>query len=153
MPGRISKHSFAIELGRAQSKHVRGRVGDTLNHDVEVHLLRDGPVRPDRRTMVRSELELEPRARVIGRDHHEFVAGVGDRGVQERGVEPRECTRVRTVEDHVVQASVQALNGLSRRPQLPHCVNVSLRIYRWLTGLGLLGLIAFATSLRSLFSW
>jgi hypothetical protein len=33
--------------------------------------------------------------------------------VQERGVEPRECSRVRTVEDDVVQASVHALNGLS----------------------------------------
>ena len=36
---------------------------------------------------------------------------------------------------------------------MPHCVNVSPRIYRRVTGLGLLGLIAFATSLRSLFSW
>jgi len=119
MPGRISKHSFAVELGRAQTKHVRRRVGDTLDHDVEVHLLRDGRVRPGRRAMVRSELEREPRRRVTSRDDHEIVACVGDRVVQERGVEPRECSRVRTVEDDVVQASVHALNGLSRRPQMP----------------------------------
>ena len=60
MPGRISKHSFAVELGRAQTKHVRCRVGDTFDHDVEVHLLRDGGVRPGRRTMVRSELNASP---------------------------------------------------------------------------------------------
>jgi hypothetical protein len=117
MPGRISKHSFAVELGRAQTKHVRRRVGDTLDHDVEVHLPRDGRDRPGRRTIVRSELEREPRGRVISRDDHEIVACVGDRVVQERGVEPRECSRVRTVEDDVVQASVHALNGLSRPPQ------------------------------------
>jgi hypothetical protein len=124
MPGRISKHSFAVELGRAQTKHVRRRIGDTLDHDVEVHLLRDGRVRPGRRTMVRSELEREPRGRVISRGDHEIVACVGDRVVQERGVEPRECTRVRTVQDDVVQASVHALNGLSRRPQLPQSARV-----------------------------
>jgi hypothetical protein len=127
MPGRISKHSFAVELGRAETKHVRRRVGDALDHDVEVHLLRDGRVRPGRRTMVRSELEREPRGRVISRDDHEIVACLGDRVVQERGVEPRECSRVRTVEDDVVQASVHALNGLSRRPQLPRRV----RLCRW----------------------
>jgi len=121
MPGWISKHSFAVEFGRAQAKHVRCRVGDTLDHDVEVHLLRDGGVRPGRRTMVRSELECEPRGRVISRDDHEFVACVGDSVVQERGVEPRECSRVGTVEDDVVQASVHALNGLSRRKQLRRC--------------------------------
>ena len=40
MPGRISKHAFAVESGRAETKYVRRRVGDTLDHDVEVHLLR-----------------------------------------------------------------------------------------------------------------
>jgi hypothetical protein len=42
--------------------------------------------------------------------------------VQERGVEPRECSRVGTVEDDVVQASAHALNDLSRRPQMPRRV-------------------------------
>ena len=119
MPGRISKHSIAVELGRAQTEYVRRRVGDTLDHDVEVHLLRDGRVRPGRRAMVRSELEREPRGRVIGRDDHEIVARVGDRMVQECGVEPREHSRVGTVENDVVQASVHALNRPIRRPQLP----------------------------------
>lgn len=119
MPGRISKHAFAVQLGRAETKHVRRRVGDTLDHDVEVHLLRDGRVRPGRRTMVRSELEREPGGRAVGRDDHELVACVRDRVVQECGVEPRERSWVRTVEDDVVQASAHALNGLSRQ-QLPH---------------------------------
>ena len=122
MPGRISKHSFAVELGRAETKHVRRRVGDTLDHDVEVHLLRDGRVRPRRRTMVRSELEREAGGRVVSRDDNEIVAGVCDRVVQECRVEPCEPWLVRTVEDDVVQASVHALNGLSRRPQQPQCV-------------------------------
>ena len=113
MPGRISKHAFAVEPGRAETKYVRRRVGDTLDHDVEVHLLRDGRVRPDRRTMVRSELEREPGGRVAGVDDHEIGTCVSDRVVQECGVEPRERSRVRTVEDDVVQASVHALNGLS----------------------------------------
>ena len=81
MPSRIRKHSFAIELGCAKTKHVGRRIGDTLDHDVEVHLLRDGPVRPGRHTMVRRELEREPRGRVIGRDNHEIVASVGHRVV------------------------------------------------------------------------
>ena len=128
MPGRISKHAFAVEPGRAETKYVRRRVGDTLDHDVEVHLLRDGRVRPGRRTMVRSELEREPGGRVVGRDDHEIVACVGDRVVQECGVEPRERSRVRTVEDDVVQASAHALNGPSRRPQLPHTARVYVAV-------------------------
>src|SRR5665647_251638 len=119
MPGRISKHAFAVEFGRAKTKHVRRRVGDTLDHDVEVHLLRDGRVRPGRRTMVGSELEREAGGRLVSRDDYEIVACVGDRMVQECGVEPCEPSRVRTVEDDVVQASAHALNGLIRRPQLP----------------------------------
>jgi hypothetical protein len=106
---------------------VRRRVGNTLDDDVEVHLLRDGRVRPGRRTMVRSELKREPRGRVISRDDREIVACMGDRVAQERRVEPRECSRVRTVEDDVVQASVHALNGLSRRPQLPRSARTSQR--------------------------
>jgi hypothetical protein len=39
--------------------------------------------------------------------------------LQEGGVEPRESSRVRTVEDDVVQASAHAFNGLSRVPPLP----------------------------------
>ena len=57
MPGRIGENTFAVQFGRAETKHVRRRLGDTLDHDVEVHLLRDGSVRPGRRTMVVSELE------------------------------------------------------------------------------------------------
>src|SRR5664280_3560647 len=62
--GRISKHPFAVKFGCAETKHVRRRVGDTLDHDVEVHLLRDGRVRPGRRTMVGSELEREAGGRL-----------------------------------------------------------------------------------------
>ena len=116
MPGRISKHAFAVEFGRAKTKHVRRRVSDTLDHDVEVYLLRDGRVRPGRRTMVRSELKRQAGGRVAGRDDHVIVACVGDRMVQECGVEPCEPSRVGTVEDDVVRASAHALNGLSRRP-------------------------------------
>ena len=76
MPGRISKHAFAVEFGRAKTKHVRRRVGDTLDHDVEVHLLRDGRVRPGRRTMIGGELEREPRGRVISRDDHVIISCV-----------------------------------------------------------------------------
>ncbi len=71
MSGRISKHAFAVEFGRAEAKHVRRRVGHALDHDVEVRLLRDGSVRPGRRTMVRGELEREPGGRVVGRDDHD----------------------------------------------------------------------------------
>ena len=133
MPGRISKHAFAVEFGRAKTKHVRRRIGDVLDHDVEVHLLRDGRARPGRRTMARSELERETGGRLVGRDDYEIVAGVGDRMFQECGVEPCEPSRVRTVEDEVVQASAHALNGLIQRPQLPEqhgrvgCWGIQLR--------------------------
>jgi hypothetical protein len=65
MPGRISKQAFAVWFGCAETKHVRRRVGDTLDHDVEVHLLWDGRVRPGRCAMVRSELEREAGGRVV----------------------------------------------------------------------------------------
>jgi catechol 2,3-dioxygenase-like lactoylglutathione lyase family enzyme len=66
--------------------------------------------------MVRSELERQPGGRVVGRDDHEVVACIGDRLAKDRGVEPRERSRVRTVEDDVVDASAHAPNALSRRP-------------------------------------
>lgn len=83
MSGRIGKGSFAVQLGRAETKHVRRRVGDTFDHDVEMYLPLDGRVRPGRRTMASSELEREPGGRAVGRDDDEFVACVGDRMVQE----------------------------------------------------------------------
>jgi hypothetical protein len=64
---------------------VRRRVGDVLDHDVEVHLPRDGRVRPGRRTMVRSELEREAGGRLVSSDDYEIVACVGDRMFQECG--------------------------------------------------------------------
>lgn len=90
MSGRIGKSSFAVQLGRAETKHVRRRVDDTFDHDVEMYLLLDGRVRPGRRTMARSELEREPGGRAVGRDDDEFVACVRDRMVQECRVSP--CT-------------------------------------------------------------
>ena len=118
MPGRISEDAFAVEFGRPETKHMRCRVGDTLDHDVEVHLLRDGCIRPGRQTMARSELEPESGGCVVGRHDNESVACVGDRMVQECGVEPCEPSRVGTVENDVVQASEHAFNGLRRRLQL-----------------------------------
>ena len=66
MPGRVSKHVFAVEPGRAETKHIRRRVGDVLDHDVEVDLLRDGP--SGQVGVDGQRLEREPRGWVVGRD-------------------------------------------------------------------------------------
>lgn len=121
--GRIGEHSVAVESHGAESKDSGPRGADVLDHDVEVHLLRDGRARPRRRTMIGGELECELGCRVVLCDDDEIVAVVGDRLAQQRGVEPCESSEIGAVKDAMVQPSVQAfmISPTTDRRARPRC--------------------------------
>jgi hypothetical protein len=57
MTGRVRVDTLAAELGRAEGQDARARRGHVLHHDVEVHLLRPGRIRPGRRLVIGGQLE------------------------------------------------------------------------------------------------
>ena len=116
--GSVTSSADTLTLGdyavAGRCRPVRRRLGHILDHDVEVYLLRDDNAWPRLLTVRRGELAREPRVRLPVRDDHELVSRVRDRLVEEGGVEDRECSPVRAVEDDVVQASAQALDDCRR---------------------------------------
>jgi hypothetical protein len=55
--GRVRVDAFAGQTRRAEGQDARARVSHVLHHDVEVHLLRHGRIRPGRRLVIRGKLE------------------------------------------------------------------------------------------------
>lgn len=105
VPRRISEHPRAAKLGGTQCKDIWCRLVDVFDHHVQVHLLWHIRARPRRGPMVGGQLEREARGPVSGGDDGELVAVVRDRLIQQGGVEARQRSGIRTVDDQVVESS------------------------------------------------
>lgn len=111
MTGGVGIDVFVIEPRRTEFQGARAGRGHVLHHDVQVHLLRHGRIRPRRRPVVARELECQARCRIVGSNHNPVVALIGDRLSQQFGVERRERRRVGAVEHHMVQPSDHDCHG------------------------------------------
>ena len=85
---------YRRQAPRSQGQHARPGGFDVIDHDVEVHLLRPGRVRPPGRLEVRGQLEADPRGRVAGRHDREVVLLPGDGQPEQPGVERGQRGRV-----------------------------------------------------------
>lgn len=109
MSGGIGEHVLAVELSGAERKDARRGLGDALDHDVQVHLLRNDRAWPGEWAMIGGELKCQPGCRVVLGDHDEVFAVIGDRLAQQFRIEPCERSRIWTIEDEVVNSSEHAL--------------------------------------------
>jgi hypothetical protein len=92
-----------LVLRRAEFEHLDLGGVEVLDHDVEVHLLGDLLPGPARRRVALHLLKADGLA--VVRTDLGPVRGDLDLPVEERAVEPRERTRVRTVDDDAGKAS------------------------------------------------
>lgn len=93
-----------------------------VDHDIKVHLLRVGRVRPAGRHMVRGALERKPGAVVIDGDDHKFLGAVRYGPAEQGRIKPCQGQWVRTVNHEVVQAPDHAAETTTvrvNRPWLP----------------------------------
>ncbi len=109
MSGGIGEHVLAVELSRAERKNARRGLGDALDHDVQVHLLRDDRAWPSGWVMIGGELKCQPGCCVVLGDHDEVFAVMGDGLAQQFRIEPCKRSRIWAIEDEVVNSSEHAL--------------------------------------------
>ena len=125
MPGQVEEDILArVGASTAQQFDCRTRRNQIVDHDVEVHLLRNPRIGPGRCQVLRSQLKGQPRRGLVVGDHDPVLRPVGDRKPEKLRIELRKAGGVRGVDDDVVHSTEHppsvALDGRIGQWPEPH---------------------------------
>lgn len=94
----------AGELARSEIQNSGPSVGDVVDHDVELELLRPVWIGPLSGPLVRGKLKRDSGGPIVAGYHDPVAAVVGNRQPQELGVEGRERAGIGAVDNRVVKS-------------------------------------------------